>query len=171
MLRIFYNRKISKAQKTLKKLGALKIKKKLDLKAIGVSHNKREILLNPNDEGLSAQLLAYGFREPINSYLLSQFIKKENFDVVIDVGSNIGYFPIVELESGAKKVIVIEPVPETFGFLHKNQGICRSSVSKARTRSRGARSNSRWSDGASGAWCRPLGGNTTSSILVSPARK
>ena len=120
MLRIFYNRKISKAQKTLKKLGALKIKKKLDLKAIGVSHNKREILLNPNDEGLSAQLLAYGFREPINSYLLSQFIKKENFDVVIDVGSNIGYFPIVELESGAKKVIVIEPVPETFGFLHKN---------------------------------------------------
>jgi len=120
MLSMFYNRKVSKARKTLKKLGAVEVKKSLDLKAIGVSDNKSEIQLNPNDEGLSAQLLAYGFREPINCYLLSQFIKKENFDVIIDVGSNIGYFPIVELESGAKKVIVIEPVPETFGFLHKN---------------------------------------------------
>ena len=120
MLSFFYNRKISKARKTLKKIGALEVKKRLDLKAIGVSSNKTEIHLNPNDEGLSAQLLAYGFREPINCYLLSQLIKKESFDVVIDAGSNIGYFPIIELESGAKKVIVIEPVPETFGFLHKN---------------------------------------------------
>ena len=120
MLSIFYNRKVLKAQQTLKKLRFLKVKKRLDLKAIGVSNNKPEIQLNPNDEGLSAQLLAYGFREPINCYLLSQFIKKENFDVIIDVGSNIGYFPIVELESGAKKVIAIEPVPETFKFLHKN---------------------------------------------------
>ena len=120
MLSLFYKRKVSKARKTLKKLGAVEVKKSLDLKAIGVSDNKSEIQLNPNDEGLSAQLLAYGFREPINCYLLSQFIKKENFDVIIDVGSNIGYFPIIELESGAKKVIVIEPVPETFRFLHKN---------------------------------------------------
>ncbi len=120
MLSFFYNRKVSKARKTLKKLGAVEVKKNLYLKAIGVSDNKIEIQLNPNDEGLSAQLLAYGFREPINCYLLSQLIKKENFDVVIDVGSNIGYFPIIELESGAKKVIVIEPVPETFRFLHKN---------------------------------------------------
>jgi FkbM family methyltransferase len=120
MLSFFYNRKVLKARKTLKKLGALEIKKRLDLKAIAVSNNKSEIQLNPKDEGLSAELLAYGFREPINCYLLSRFIKKENFDVIIDVGSNIGYFPIVELESGAKKVIVIEPVPETFRFLHKN---------------------------------------------------
>ncbi len=120
MLNFFYNRKVLKTRKTLKKLGALEIKKRLDLKAIGVSNNKSMIHLNPNDEGLSAQLLAYGFREPLNCYLLSQFIKKEDFDVILDVGSNIGYFPIVELESGAKKVIVIEPIPETFGFLHKN---------------------------------------------------
>jgi FkbM family methyltransferase len=120
LLSMLYKRKVSKARKTLKKLGDVEIKKNLDLKAIGVSANKSEIQLNPNDEGLSAQLLAYEFREPINCYLLSQFIKKENFDVIIDAGSNIGYFPIVELESGAKKVVVIEPVPETFRFLHKN---------------------------------------------------
>ena len=120
MLSMLYKRKVSKARKTLKKLGDVEIKKNLDLKAIGVSANKSEIQLNPNDEGLSAQLLAYEFREPINCYLLSRFIKKENFDVIIDAGSNIGYFPISELESGAKRVIVIEPVPETFEFLHKN---------------------------------------------------
>jgi FkbM family methyltransferase len=120
MLSMFYNRKVSKAREALKKLGDVEVKKSLNLKAINVSNNKTEIQLNPKDEGLSAQLLAYGFREPINCYLLSQFIKKENFDVIIDVGSNIGYFPIIELESGAKRVIAIEPVPETFRFLHKN---------------------------------------------------
>jgi FkbM family methyltransferase len=120
MLSTFYTRKVSKARKALKKLGNVEVKKSLDLKAINVSNNKTEIQLNPKDEGLSAQLLAYGFREPINCYLLSQFIKKENFDVIIDVGSNIGYFPIIELESEAKNVVVIEPIPETFGFLHKN---------------------------------------------------
>ena len=118
MLSFFYNRKVLEAQKTLKKLSVSEVKMRLDLKVIGVSNNKSEIQLNPNDEGLSAQLLAYGFREPINCYLLSQFIKKEKLYVFIDVGSNIGYFPIVELESGAKKVIVIEPAPETFRFLH-----------------------------------------------------
>jgi FkbM family methyltransferase len=120
MLSTFYTRKVSKARKALKKLGGAEVRKSLDLKAINVSNNKTEIQLNPKDEGLSAQLLAYGFREPINCYLLSQFIKKENFDVIIDVGSNIGYFPIIELESEAKNVVVIEPIPETFGFLHKN---------------------------------------------------
>jgi FkbM family methyltransferase len=120
MLSMFYNRRVLKAQKTLKKFRGLEIKKRLNLKAIRVSDNNPEIQLNPNDEGLSAQIFAYGFREPINCYFLSQFIKKENFDAVIDVGSNIGYFPMVELESGAKKVIVIEPVPETFKFLHNN---------------------------------------------------
>ena len=120
MLSFFYNRKVLKARKALKKLSVPRIKKRLDLKAIGVSNSKSTIHLNPNDEGLSAQLLAYGFREPLNCYLLSQFIKKENFDVILDVGSNIGYFPIIELESGAKRVIVVEPVPETFRFLHKN---------------------------------------------------
>jgi len=120
MLSMFYNRGVLKARKALKQLRASEVKMRLDLKAIQVSDNKPEIHLNPDDEGLSAQLFAYGFREPINCYLLSQFIKKENFDVIIDAGSNIGYFPIIELESGAKKVIVIEPVPETFKFLHKN---------------------------------------------------
>jgi FkbM family methyltransferase len=121
---MFYNRGVSKARKTLKKLRASEVKMRLDLKAIEVTDNKPEIYLNPADEGLSAQLFAYGFREPINCYLLSQFIKQENFDVIIDAGSNIGYFPIIELESGAKRVIVIEPVPETFKFLHKNVEAC-----------------------------------------------
>jgi FkbM family methyltransferase len=120
LLTYLYKRKLAKARKLLKRFGNSEVKNKLDLRVMGVSDNKIMIHLNPRDEGLSSQLLAFGFREPINCYLLSKLIKKENFDAIIDVGSNIGYFPIVELESGAKRLIAIEPVPETFEYLHKN---------------------------------------------------
>jgi FkbM family methyltransferase len=120
MLSFYWKQQVCKTRNTLKNFGLLEIKKELDLKAIRVARENVEMYLNHNDEGLSAQLFAYGFREPMNCFLLSQFIKKDNFDVVIDVGSNIGYFPIIELASGAKKVISIEPVPETFRFLQKN---------------------------------------------------
>ncbi len=61
-------------------------------------------------------------REPLNTYTLFKFIteKKGNIDAVLDVGSNIGYFPLIELSAGAKEVICIEPIPETYLFLKRN---------------------------------------------------
>jgi FkbM family methyltransferase len=117
-LGFFHDLLVSKSQRELK--NCLGPKKRLNFKSLGICDFEPEIYLNPRDDGMCAQILAFGFREPLNCYFLSQFIKHEGFDVVLDVGSNIGYFPLVELASGATEVIAIEPVPETFWFLEKN---------------------------------------------------
>ena len=39
--------------------------------------------------------------------------------MVLDIGGNLGYFSIIELQAGAKKVISVEPVPSTFRLLSK----------------------------------------------------
>jgi hypothetical protein len=36
---------------------------------------------------------------------------ERNMDLVIDIGGNIGYFPLVEIMSDAPNVIAIEPLP------------------------------------------------------------
>jgi FkbM family methyltransferase len=92
-------------------------KVKLNLKKIGLPD--QSIYLNPKDEGLSDQLLKYCIREPINSYFLVKEIKSRK-PHVLDVGGNIGYFPIIEVLSGAKAVSVYEPVTENFDYLTKN---------------------------------------------------
>lgn len=120
----FYKRKIEKAKEKLSRLPVEKAAVELDFKSLDIASkvNEHMLYLNPMDEGLSAQLYAWRLREPLNTHFLSKFIsnEKENIDAVIDIGSNIGYFPLVEIVSGAPKVIAIEPVPETYIFLKKN---------------------------------------------------
>lgn len=93
------------------------IKIKLQLKKIGLP--EQSFYLNPKDEGLSNQLLKYGIREPINSYFLVKEIKSRK-PHMLDVGGNIGYFPIIEALSNVKSVSVYEPVTENFEYLVKN---------------------------------------------------
>lgn len=78
--------------------------------------------LNPKDEGLSVDLMDFKIREPLNISLLHKFLNdnRREFDAIVDVGSNVGYFPFLELAFGAKKIVAIEPVPESFEFLKKN---------------------------------------------------
>lgn len=89
----------------------------MSLKKIGLQNQL--IYLNKFDEGLSNQLSKFGIREPINSYFLVKEIKSRK-PYVLDIGGNIGYFPIIELLSNAKAVSVYEPVKETFEYLEKN---------------------------------------------------
>jgi FkbM family methyltransferase len=77
-----------------------------------------KLLLNPADEGFSKEFYLYGFREPLNTFAIFNLIRRKK-PFVLDIGSNIGYFPLVELQSGAKHVVAIEPVPLTFSFLAK----------------------------------------------------
>lgn len=93
------------------------LKINLKLKKIGLPD--QPFYINPKDEGLSNQLLNYGVREPINSYFLVKSIKSKK-PHVLDVGGNIGYFPIIEALSDAKAVTVYEPVTETYEYLLKN---------------------------------------------------
>lgn len=94
-----------------------KLKIKLKLKKIGLP--EQSFNLNPKDEGLSNQLLKYGIREPINSYFLVKEMKSRK-PHVLDVGGNIGYFPIIEALSNVESVNVYEPVTENFEYLLKN---------------------------------------------------
>lgn len=119
-----YEQKIEKAKAELSKLSTADVAVKIDFKALGITSLAKEhkLYLNPRDEGLSAQLYAWKIREPLNTYFLHKFImdNKRNIDVVIDIGSNIGYFPLLEVVSGAKRVLAIEPVRESYTFLEKN---------------------------------------------------
>ena len=120
----FYRWKTSKAKEKLCRTPTENAAVELDFKSLDMASKADEhmLYLNPLDEGLSAQIYAWRFREPVNTHFLSAFIadEKQNIDAVMDIGSNIGYFPIVEFVSGAPQVIAIEPVPDTYFFLKKN---------------------------------------------------
>jgi len=91
--------------------------REINFKALNL-HRSAKLLLNPSDRGFSREFNAYGFREPLNTFaFFCQVAKKK--PVVLDVGGNLGYFPLVELQAGAKKVVVVEPVPSTFKLLAK----------------------------------------------------
>jgi FkbM family methyltransferase len=91
--------------------------REINFKALNL-HRSARLLLNPSDVGFSREFNAYGFREPLNTYaFFCQVANKK--PVVLDVGGNLGYFALVELQAGAKKVVAVEPVPSTFSFLVK----------------------------------------------------
>ena len=91
--------------------------KEFHLEALGLKA-KAFLLLNPFDEGFSREFYAYGFREPLNTLAIFRTVEKTK-PVVLDIGSNLGYFPIVELKAGAKYVIGVEPVPSSFALLSR----------------------------------------------------
>ena len=91
--------------------------REINFKALEVEGSAK-LLLNPSDTGFSREFYVYGFREPLNTFAIFKSIQK-NKPVVLDIGGNLGYFPLVENEAGAKKVMVLEPVPITFSFLAK----------------------------------------------------
>jgi len=94
---------------------------KLDLKKEHqITVNNYEILTMPNDKGISSELLVYGVHEPIHTELLSRELKKGM--ICLDIGSNIGYFALLESKKvgNTGKIIAIEPSPMNFKQLKKN---------------------------------------------------
>ncbi|TRO54959.1 FkbM family methyltransferase [Candidatus Bathyarchaeota archaeon] len=89
----------------------------INFKALNLEASAK-LLLNPLDDGFSKEFYLYGFREPLNTFAIYNTVAKTR-PVVLDVGGNLGYFPLVELAAGAKKVIAVEPVPSTFALLSK----------------------------------------------------
>lgn len=82
---------------------------------------KIPIYLPIYDSGLSEDLLIYhGIREPVHVKVLYNIIKDNKIQKIVDIGSNIGYFPLIELYAGAKCITAIEPVPITFKYLKFN---------------------------------------------------
>jgi len=123
ILKSLYFKKINEAKKALSMLPPEKAKIYIDYETLGMRLPKRDFFVNPNDEGISADLYAYKFREPVNTHMIYDFLssEKDNIDVVIDIGSNIGYFAFLESLCGFS-VIAVEPVPETVHVLKRNLG-------------------------------------------------
>lgn len=72
------------------------------------------------DQGVSRELAVHRIHEPLATRLLQQHLKPGM--TVVDVGSNIGYYALLEsrlIEPGGK-VIAIEPVPQNFAQLREN---------------------------------------------------
>ena len=76
------------------------------------------------DAGVSRELAVHRIHEPLATLLLQQYVQPGM--TVVDVGSNIGYYALLEsrlVEPGGS-VISIEPVPQHFAKLREN--ICRN---------------------------------------------
>jgi FkbM family methyltransferase len=89
----------------------------INFKALGINASAK-LLLNPSDSGFSKEFGIYGFREPLNTLAVFNKVAKER-PFVLDIGGNLGYFSLVELEAGARNVVAVEPVPSTFALLAK----------------------------------------------------
>ena len=120
-LKLAHENQLRKSYEQFSQLSAEQAKINLDFKKLGIPHNP-EFFINPKDKGLSAQLYAWGFREPVNTMCIYNFLRREKnkIDVLIDIGANIGYFSILAQISQIENIIAIEPVPQTFNVLRKN---------------------------------------------------
>jgi FkbM family methyltransferase len=85
--------------------------------------NNHHMFIIPNDLGISRELAIYKIHEPLTTSLINKILK--NGMVCLDVGSNIGYYVLLESELVGKegKVIGIEPSPINFEYLKKNTDI------------------------------------------------
>lgn len=96
-------------------------KRNLDLsesKEIEINNYKMKTIAN--DKGISSELLIYGNHEPLTTKIILEELS-ENMNCV-DIGSNIGYYVLLENMKIGKngKIWAIEPSPENFSTLKEN---------------------------------------------------
>lgn len=85
-----------------------------------VEVNGYKLNVVPNDVGISSELLVFKVHEPLTTKLISKLLKKGM--VCLDIGSNIGYYAILEHTKVGNegKVIAIEPSPANYETLKEN---------------------------------------------------
>ena len=85
-----------------------------------VQVNGYKLSVIPNDTGISSELLMFKTHEPLTTKLISK--KLTSGMICLDIGSNIGYYALLEHKLVGKegKVIAIEPSPLNFQYLQKN---------------------------------------------------
>jgi len=79
-----------------------------------------KMLLDLHDPGISRALNLFGTRELDHKFILEKFLHPGMR--VFDIGSNVGYYPLLELQltSGMGNLICIEPVPKNVELLRRN---------------------------------------------------
>ena|SRR3989344_3220612 len=84
--------------------------------------HKFKMNVNPDDEGISRDLIVHKLKEPIfTNALLKGGIVKQG-DVILDVGANIGYFVLLQrMLIGPKgHIYAVEPVKSNIELLNQN---------------------------------------------------
>ena len=76
-----------------------------------------KMLLDDEEGGLSAQLLAHGTREGQTPFILEKLIQPGW--TCLDIGANLGFFALMEAKAGAT-VYAIEPLPRNVDILKAN---------------------------------------------------
>lgn len=87
-------------------------------KIIQVNDYKMKII--PHDKGISSELMIYGNHEPLTTNIISdELVEGMN---CLDIGSNIGYYALLESKKIGPNgnVWCIEPSPENFSILNDN---------------------------------------------------
>tara|TARA_B110000196_G_C21138218_1_gene662384 strand:- start:855 stop:1817 length:963 start_codon:yes stop_codon:yes gene_type:complete len=79
-----------------------------------------KMYLDVHDKGLSIQLIKYRKREMDHKFLLDRTLSEGS--VVLDIGANIGYYALMELNIIGSKghLIAVEPSPWNIDLLKKN---------------------------------------------------
>jgi len=79
-----------------------------------------KMYLDLNDRGISRALLLFGNRELEHKYILEKILKPEMN--VLDIGANIGYYALMELNLIGRngKLIAVEPSKTNVSLLRKN---------------------------------------------------
>jgi len=82
--------------------------------------NGYKINVMPNDPGISQELHTFKTHEPLSTQLISRELKPGM--TCLDIGSNIGYYVLLEnkIVGNSGRVIAIEPSPYNFQCLEEN---------------------------------------------------
>ena len=92
-------------------------------KKLVINNKQVEILIPLKDEGIADEILVGSIREKENVEYMAQFLQKyeTQIDRVLDIGSNIGYFVLLESLFLANTTIhAFEPVPTNYRVLQAN---------------------------------------------------
>lgn len=78
------------------------------------------LLVHPTDPGISKELLVHRTHEPIGTELIKGLLRDGM--VAIDIGSNIGYYVLLESRQIGEhgRIIAIEPAPRNIELLTRN---------------------------------------------------
>ncbi len=79
-----------------------------------------KLKLDLKDPGISRTLLLYGERELDHKFILEKLVKSNM--TILDIGSNIGYYAIMQLKllKNTGKLIAVEPSKSNVNLLHEN---------------------------------------------------
>jgi FkbM family methyltransferase len=83
--------------------------------------NGNWFLTIPRDSGISYELLAFGVHEPLTTRIIENELRSGM--ICLDIGSNIGYYVLLECQKVGREGRVIAIEPSAMSFLHLMRNI------------------------------------------------